>query len=209
MPTKVHIVKAMVFPGVMYGYEIWTIKKAEQSRTDTFKLCCWRRHLRVPWTARKSVQFSWVAQSYLTLCNPVDCRTPGFPVHHQLLELTQIDVHTVEMLHSICQWIGKFIFDHRARKDRFSFHSIQPSHPLFFPFSSCPQAFPASGFFPMNRFFTSGGQSIGVSASTSVLPVNIQVWFPLGLTGWISLQSKGLSRIFSNTMVQKHRFFST
>ena len=75
------------------------------------------------------------------------------------------------------------------------------------PFSSCLQSFPASGFFPMNRFFTSGGQSIGVSASTSVLPVNIQVWFPLGLTGWISLQSKGLSRVFSNTTVQKHQFF--
>ena len=70
------------------------------------------------------------------------------------------------------------------------------------PFSSCLQSFPASGSFPMSQFFTSGGQSIGVSASTSVLPVNIQDWFPLGWTGWISLQSKGLSRVFSNTTVQ-------
>ena len=76
------------------------------------------------------------------------------------------------------------------------------------PFSFCLQLFPASGSFPMSQFFSSGGQNIGVSASTSVLPMNIQNWFPLGLTGWISLQSKGLSRIFSNTIVQKHQFFS-
>ena len=76
-------------------------------------------------------------------------------------------------------------------------------------FSSCPQSFPASGSFPMSQFFASGGQSIRVSASTSVLPMNIQDWFPLGLTGCISLESKGLSRVFSNNTVQKHQFFST
>ena len=76
------------------------------------------------------------------------------------------------------------------------------------PFSSCLQSFPASGSFPMSQFFTSSSQSIGVSASTSVLPVNIQDWCPLGWTGLISLQSKGLSRVFSNTTVQKHQFFS-
>ena len=74
------------------------------------------------------------------------------------------------------------------------------------PFSSCLQSFPASGSFPMSQFFTSGGQSVVVSASASVLPMNIQDWFPLG---WISLKSKGLSRVFSNTMVQKHQFFGT
>ena len=77
------------------------------------------------------------------------------------------------------------------------------------PFSSCPQSFPASGSFPRSQLFASGGQSIGVSASTSVLPMNTQDWSPLGWTGWISLQSKGLSRVFSNTTVQKHQFFST
>ena len=76
-------------------------------------------------------------------------------------------------------------------------------------FSSCPQSFPASGSFPMSQLFTSASQSIGVSASTSVLPMNTQDWSPLGWTGWISLQSKGLSRVFSNTIVQKHQFFST
>ena len=75
------------------------------------------------------------------------------------------------------------------------------------PFSSCPQPFPASGSFPISQLFTSGGQSIGVSASTSVLPMNTQDWFPLGWTGWVSLQSNGLSRVFSNTTVQMHQFF--
>ena len=81
--------------------------------------------------------------------------------------------------------------------------------PSVVPFSSCLQSFPASGSFPMSQFFASGGQSIGVSASASGLPMNIQDWFPLGLTGWLSLQSKGLSRVFSNTTVRKHQFFGT
>ena len=126
-------------------------------------------------------QFSSVAQSCPTLCNPMDCSTPGFPVHHQLLELAQTHVH----------WVGD---------------AIQPSHPVI-PFSSCPQSFSASGSFPVSQLFTSGGQSIGVSASTPVLPMNTQDWSPLGWTGWISLQSKRLSRVFSNTTVQRHQFF--
>ena len=77
------------------------------------------------------------------------------------------------------------------------------------PFSSCLQSFPASGSFPMSQLFTSGGQSVGASASALVLPMNIQDWFHLGLTGLISLLSKELSRIFSNTTVQKHQFFGT
>ena len=77
------------------------------------------------------------------------------------------------------------------------------------PFSSCPQSFPASESFQMSQIFTSGGQSIAVSASTSVLPMNTQDWSPLEWTGWISLESKGLSRVFSNTTVQKHQFFCT
>ena len=122
-------------------------------------------------------------QLRLTLCDSMDCSTPGLPVHHQLPDFTQTHVH----------WVSD---------------AIQPSHPLSSPFSSCLQSFPASGSFPMSPVFTSGGQSIGVSASSSVLPMNIQDWSPLGWTGWISLQSKGLSRVFSNTTVQKHQFFS-
>ena len=105
------------------------------------------------------------------------------PVHHQFPEFTQTHVH----------WVGE---------------SIQPSHPVI-PFSSYPKSFPESGSFQMSQLFASGGQSIGVSASTSVLPMNIQDWFPLGWIGWIALQSKGLSRVFSNTTVQKHQFFGT
>ena len=87
----------------------------------------------------------------------------------------------------------------------------QSCHPAIsssvIPFSSCPQSFPASGSFPMSQLFAWGGQSIGVSASASILPMNTQVWSPLGWTGWISLQSKGLTRVFSSTTVQKHQFF--
>ena len=91
--------------------------------------------------------------------------------------------------------------------------SSQWCHPAIsssvIPFSACPQSFPASGSYPMSQHFTWGGQHIGVSASTSVFPMNTQDWSPLGLTGWIFLQSKGLSRVFSNTTVQKHKFFGT
>ena len=119
--------------------------------------------------------FSLVAQSCLTLWDPVDCSMPDFPVNHQLPELTQTHVH----------WVSD---------------ATQPSSSVI-PFSSQLQSFPESGSFQMSQFFASGGQSIGASASASVLPMNIQDWFPLGWTGWISLQSKGLSRVFSNTTV--------
>ena len=105
----------------------------------------------------------------------MDCSMPGFPVHDRFPELAQNHIH----------WVGDDI------------HLI-----LCWPFSSCLQSFTASGYFPMSQFFASGGKSIGVSVSALVLPVNIQDWFPLGLTGLI-LQSKGLSRVFSNTTVQK------
>ena len=91
--------------------------------------------------------------------------------------------------------------------------SSQWCHPAIsfsvIPFSSCPQSFPASGSFQMSQLFPSGGQSIGISASTSVLPMNTQNWYDLRWTGWISLQSKGLSRVLSNTTVKKHKFFGT
>ena len=103
-------------------------------------------------------QFSSVTQWCLTLFNPMDCSTPGLPLHHQLPESTQTHVH----------WVGD---------------AIQPSHPLSSPSSTCLQSFPASGSFQMSQLFTSGGQSIGVSASTSVLPMNTQDLSPLGWTG--------------------------
>ena len=122
-------------------------------------------------------QFTSVAQSCLTICDPMDTRLP-YPSP------------TPGACSNSCP-------------------SSQWCHPTnlssVIPFSSCLQSFPASGSFLMTQFFTSGGQSIGASAS--VLPMNSQDWFPLGWTGWISLQSKGLSRVFSNTTVQKHQFF--
>ena len=125
--------------------------------------------------------FSWAAQLCPTLCNLMVCSTLDFPVHHQLPELAQTHIHRVS-------------------------HAIQPSHPVV-PFSSCLQSFPTSGSLQMSQLFASGGQNSGVSALTSVLPMNTQDQFPLGWTGWISLQSKGLSKVFSNTTVQKHQFF--
>ena len=89
---------------------------------------------------------------------------------------------------------------------RMSSKLVMPSNHLV-PFSSCLQSFPASGSFPVNQLFTLGGQGIEASASASILPMNIQDWFPLGLTGLISSQSKGLSRVFSNTTIQQHQFF--
>ena len=123
-----------------------------------------------------------------------------------------------------CSFVSDSLQPHRLQHSRFPCPSPSPGacsnscplsqwcHPTIsssvVPFSSCPQSFPASGSFQMNRLLTSGGQSIGPSASASVLPMNIQDWFPLGWTGWISLQSKGLSRVLSNTTVRKHKFFS-
>ena len=104
-------------------------------------------------------QFSSISQSCPTLCDPMDCSMSGFPVHIQLPELTQTHVHRVR-------------------------DAIQPSDPVI-PFSSCLQSFPTSVCFPISQLFASGGQSIGVSASASVLPINIQDWFTLGWTGWI------------------------
>ena len=103
------------------------------------------------------------------------------------------------------------ITNSRSSPKPMSVESVMPSNHLILcrPFSPGPQSFPASVSFHMSHLFTWGGQSIGVSASTSVLPMNTQGWSPLGWTGWISLQSKGLSRVFSNTTVQKHQFFCT
>ena len=128
-----------------------------------------------------SIQFSSVAQSCPAFCNPMVCSTPGLPVNCQLLEFTQNLVH----------WISD---------------AIQPSHPLSSPSSPAFNLSQHQGFF---KWVSSLHQlaSFGVLASASVLPMNIQDWFPLGWTGWISLPSKGLSRVFSNTTVQKQQVF--
>ena len=130
-----------------------------------------------------SVQFSSVAQLCPTLWDPMNHSTPGLPVHYQLLE-----------------------YPNPCPLSWWCHPAISPS---VIPFSSCPQSPSASGSFPMSQLVAWGGQSIGVSASASasVLPMYTLDWSPLRWTGWISLQSKGLSRVFSNITVQKHQFF--
>ena len=127
-----------------------------------------------------SVQFNRLVLS--DSLRPHGLQHARLPVHHHFRKFTQTHFH----------WVGD---------------AIQPSHPCH-PFSSRLQSFPELWSFPMSQLFASGGQSIWVSALASVLPMNNQDWFPLGWTGWISLQSKGLSRVFPNTTVQKHQFFS-
>ena len=129
--------------------------------------------------SREGGQFSSVTQSCPTLCIPMECSMLGFPVHHQLSELAQTHVH----------WVSD---------------AIQPSHPLSSP---SPPAFNLSQHQGLFQWVSSSHQVAKVSASASVLPVNIQDWFPLRVTGWISFQSKGLSRVFSNTTFQKGQFF--
>ena len=123
------------------------------------------------------IQFSSVAQSCPTLCDPTNRSTSGLPVHQKLLEFTQTHTHHVS-------------------------DAIQPSHPLSSPSPPAPKSLQASGSFPVSQLLARGGQSTRVSASASVLPMNTQGLSPLGWTGWISLQSKRLSRVFSNTIVQ-------
>ena len=136
----------------------------------------------------KNFQIMWlickssqfITESCPTLCDPMDCSTPDLPVHQQLPEFTQTHVH----------WVGD---------------ATPPSHPLSSPSPPVLNLSQHEGLFQ----WVFAGQSIGASRLASVFPVNIQGWFPLGLTDLISLQSRGLSRIFSNTTVQKHQFFST
>ena len=124
-----------------------------------------------------------VTKSHPALCDPRDCHTPGFPVLHYLPGFAQTHVQ-------LSQWCHPTISS------------------SFAPFFSYPQSFLASGSFPVSQLFTSGGQSIGASASASVFAMNIQCWFPSGLTVLISLLSKGFLIVFSNTTVGKHQFFS-
>ena len=127
-----------------------------------------------------------VTQSCLSLCDPMECSTP-----HGWLPCPSPTPRACSNSCPLSLWCNPSISS------------------LAIPFSSYLQFFPTSGSFSMSQIFTSGSQSSGASASASVLPMNIQDWFPLGFTGWISLLSKGLSRVFSNTTVQKHELFST
>ena len=138
---------------------------------------CWCHHTKLPDPTGLRCSLTQLCPA---LWDPMGCSTPGFPVLHHL---------------PVCSNSGPLSW--------WCHPTVSSSVTPF----SCPQSFPASGSFPMSQLFTSGGQSTGVSASASVLPMNTQDWSHLGWTGQISLQSKGLSRVFSNTTVQKHQFF--
>ena len=142
---------------------------------------CWKSN--VSYKLHSLMPCCSVTQSCPTLCNPMDCSIPDLPVHQHLPELAQTHVH----------WVSDII------------NHLILCCPLLLP----PSIFPSIRVFSNESVLASGGQNIGVSASASVLSMNIQGWFPLGLTGLISLQSKGLSRVFSNTTAQKHQFFSS
>ena len=164
LPTMVHLVKAMVCPVVMYGCESWTVKKAEHEKIDAFEVWCWRRLLRVLWTARRTKH-----------------ARPPYPPP------------TPRACSNSCP-------------------SSQWCHPtsliLCRPLLLLPYIFPSIGVFFNESVLHIRWPSIGVSALASVLPMNLQDQFPLGWTGSISLQSKGVLRVFSNTTVEKHQFFS-
>ena len=156
---------------------------------------------------------------FIQMQNKFVCLIPVWPVDFP--HFTYIS-GSVQFSHSV---VSNSLPPHRLQQARLPCPSPTPRvlpnpcplsqwcHPTIsssvIPFSSCPQSFPASGSFPLSQLFASGGQSIGASASTSVLPMNTQDWSPLGRTGWISLQSKGLSRVFSNTTVQRNQFSGT
>ena len=129
-------------------------------------------------------QFSSVTQSCLTLCDPMDCSMSGFPVHHQLPEFTQTHVH----------WVGD---------------ATQPSHPLSSPSPPTINLSQHQGLFKWVNSLYQVAKVLEFQLQTSVFPMNTQDWSPLGWTGWISLQCRRLSRVFSNTTVQKHQFFGS
>ena len=186
----IHLVKATNYPIVMYRWESWTVKKAE--RIDAFELWCWRRFLRVSWTARSSNQ---------SILNEISSVQFSGSVMSNSLEF-----HELQHTRPPCPSPIPEVYPNSCPLSWWCHATISSS---VIRFSSNPQSFPASRSFQMSQLVASGGQNIGVSASASVLLMNIQDWFPLGWTGWISWQSKGLSRVFSNITVQKHQFYGT
>ena len=204
----------MVFPVVMYGCESWTIKKAEPWRTDAFELWCWRRLLRVSWTARRS---------NLSILKGI---SPGYSLEGLMLKLKlQYFGHLMQradsfektlMLEKIegekrrgwwrMRWLDG-ITNSRFYSNSYplSHNVIQLSHSLSSPSPLTFNLFQHQGLFQKVSYSHQVAKVLEPSASASVFPVNIQHWFPLGLTSLISLQSKGLSGVFSNTTVQKHQ----
>ena len=166
------------------GVRIWHIHWRDLSSFPGWGT--WDPRSCTAWTPQPETKMAFYPEVQLScsvvsdFCNPMNCSMPGLPVHHQLQEFTQIHVHRVG-------------------------DAIQPSHPLLSPSPPAPSPSQHQSF-PVSQLFAWGGQIIGVSALASFLPKNTQDWSPLEWTGWISLQAKGLSRVFSNTRVQKHQY---
>ena len=213
LPTKVRLVKAMVFPVVIYGCESWTVKKAECQRIYAVVL---EKTLESPFDC-KEIQPVYLKRDQPWVFfgrNDAKAETPVLWPPHAKSWLIGKDSDAgrdwgqEEKGMTEDEMAG---WHHQLPEFTDSRPSSQWCHPAIscsvVPFSSCPQSLPASESFPISQLFAWGGQSTGVSASASFLPKNMQDWSPLGWTGWISLPSMGLSRVFSNTTVQKHQFF--
>ena len=165
------------------------------STFHTTPLLPWSNLVNIQWMVRGFVFWESWPRKYLAVCS--------VQFSHSVVS-DSLQPHGPQHTRPPCPSPTPGVYPNLCPLSRWCHPTISSS---IVPFS-CPQSFPASGSFPMSQLFASGGQSIGVSASSSVLPMNIQDWSPLGWTDWISLQSKGLSRVFSNNTVQKQQFFS-
>ena len=217
LPTKVCIVKTIVFPVVMYGCESWTIKKAEHQRIDAFKLWCWTRCLRVFWATRRSNQSilkDWIfigssdTEAEAPILWPPDPKT--WLIGKDLdagKDWRQEEKRGRQRI----RWLDDIIdtTDRSLSKLQEIVKDGMPGMLQSMGSQSQTASQSVQSLGHVRLFVSWTSITASASASASVLPMNIQDWFPLGLTGWISLQSKGLSRVFSNTTVQKHEFFST
>ena len=170
----------------------------------------------VPWEKQLS-QLSIHPHAFSSSRQPSDCAIQRECLRYRSAQMSSVQFsrsvvsdslqpHELQHTRPACPSPNPGVYLNSCPSSRWCHPAISSS---VVPFSSCPQSLPESGSFPMSQLFSWGGQSIGVSASASVLPMNTQDWSPLGWTAWISLQSKGLSRVFSNTTVQKHQFFGT
>ena len=192
-----------------YSCEVWTVSETSPWQHDLSTSSC-PLHSLQPCVSSYywSVDFSaWrtYQRKHWSVCSSSDLRhgrISSVQFSHSVMS-NSLRPHGLQHARPSCPWPTPGVYSNSCPLSRWCHPTISSS---VVPFS-CPQSVPASGSLQMSQFFTSGGQSIGVSASASVLPMNAQDWFPLGGTGWISLQSKGLSRVFSNTTVQKYQFF--
>ena len=213
LPTKVCLVNAMVFPVVMYGCESWTVKKAEHRRINwRFWTVVVEKTLESPLDCKKIKPVNPKGNQPWTFIGRTDAegrRRRGWQRTKWLDGITNYIMDMSQQPHGLqhprfpCPSLSPVACSNSCPSSRWCLPTISSS---VVPFSSCPQLFPASQCFLVSQFFSSGG-NIWASTSASILPMNMQDWLPLGLTGLISLQSKGLSTVFSSTTVQKHTFF--